>query len=157
VTCTSHENPHNCRIPLHPAHCQIFSWAIDFQATPFYVILNSEATFNETLMAKLVFVINWLRILMQEAAVMYFTALLWCLYEVAEEIRGKSQSRDLYWEPADYNMTVQPTRPHRSTCATPRIVRQKNMSVSPAELGTINECAGEGQKQFTRPTQITKR
>jgi hypothetical protein len=31
---------------------------------------------------------------------------------------------------------------------TPRVMRQKNMVVSPAGLGAKNDCVGEGQQQF---------
>jgi hypothetical protein len=37
-----------------------------------------------------------------------------------------------------------------SSCTTPRVVRQKNTAKSPVEAGTKNNCAGEGQQQFTR-------
>jgi hypothetical protein len=37
------------------------------------------------------------------------------------------------------------------SCKTPRVVRQKNTVISPARLGTKDDCAGEGQQQFTRP------
>jgi hypothetical protein len=37
-------------------------------------------------------------------------------------------------------------------CMTPRFVTQENMVMSPAGLGTKNDCACKGQQQFTRPT-----
>jgi hypothetical protein len=40
----------------------------------------------------------------------------------------------------------------RQTVPMLGVVRQKNMVISPAEPGTKNDCAGEGQQQFTRPT-----
>lgn len=39
---------------------------------------------------------------------------------------------------------------NRTTCSA---VRQKNMAMSPAGPGIENDCAGEGQLQFTRPNQ----
>jgi hypothetical protein len=41
--------------------------------------------------------------------------------------------------------------PWKSRCMTPRVVRQKNMVMSPVWPRTKNDCAGEGQQQFTRP------
>jgi hypothetical protein len=35
----------------------------------------------------------------------------------------------------------------------PRAIRQENMVMSPAGLGTKSKCAGEDQQQFTRPDQ----
>jgi hypothetical protein len=35
----------------------------------------------------------------------------------------------------------------------PRVVRQKNMVMSPIGPGTKNDCAGDGQQQFTRSDQ----
>jgi hypothetical protein len=40
------------------------------------------------------------------------------------------------------------------SCTNPSVMRQENMAVSPAALGKKNGCAGEDQKQFTRPTEI---
>jgi hypothetical protein len=39
----------------------------------------------------------------------------------------------------------------QDSCKTPEVVRQKNMVICPAELGTKKYCAGEGQQQFTPP------
>jgi hypothetical protein len=36
---------------------------------------------------------------------------------------------------------------------SPKVLRQKNMVVSPAGPATKNDHAGEDQQQFTRPTQ----
>jgi hypothetical protein len=37
---------------------------------------------------------------------------------------------------------------------TPRVVREKNTVMSPAGLGTKNDCAGEDHQGFTRPTEM---
>jgi hypothetical protein len=42
-----------------------------------------------------------------------------------------------------------------SYCTTPRVVRQKNVVMSPREPET-KDCAGEGQKKFTLPTSVVK-
>jgi hypothetical protein len=47
--------------------------------------------------------------------------------------------------------TCQETAVERKSSKAPRVVRQKNMVMSPAGLGTKNDCSGEGQKQFTGP------
>jgi hypothetical protein len=39
-----------------------------------------------------------------------------------------------------------------SSYTTPRVVRQKDMVMSPAGPGTRNDCAGEDQHKFIRPT-----
>jgi hypothetical protein len=40
------------------------------------------------------------------------------------------------------------------SCTTPTVVRLKNVATSPAEYGNKIDCAGEGQHQFTVPTDI---
>jgi hypothetical protein len=37
---------------------------------------------------------------------------------------------------------------------TPRAVRQQNRVMSPVGLGAKNNCAGEDQQQFIRPTRL---
>lgn len=39
------------------------------------------------------------------------------------------------------------------SCTISRIVRQKNMVVSPPRPGTKNQCVGEGHQQFTEPNR----
>jgi hypothetical protein len=47
-----------------------------------------------------------------------------------------------------------PMHPHRQSCRTPRVVRLSNMVMTPAGLGTKNDCASEDQQQFTRPNRL---
>jgi hypothetical protein len=40
------------------------------------------------------------------------------------------------------------------SCKIPRVVRQKNMVMSPVGLGTKNHCDCMGQQQFTQRTDL---
>jgi hypothetical protein len=50
------------------------------------------------------------------------------------------------WEPIDSRFCI------LHTCFAPR--GQSRQVVSPAGLGAKNDCSGEGQQEFTRPTRI---
>jgi hypothetical protein len=39
---------------------------------------------------------------------------------------------------------------------TSRVVREQNVAMSPAGLKIKNDCAGEAQQKFTRPTETVK-
>jgi hypothetical protein len=43
------------------------------------------------------------------------------------------------------------SRGPKDSCKTPKVTKDKNMVMSPAEPGTEIDCAGERQQQFTRP------
>jgi hypothetical protein len=56
----------------------------------------------------------------------------------------------LRWRgPAEIYSSNRPTSEDEESCTTLRNVRQKNTLMSRAELGSKNDCAGEGQQKYT--------
>jgi hypothetical protein len=78
-------------------------------------------------------------------------AIMWSAALIFDNVRSLSVQSALKVGKKALNLASGIRSRFKVICTTSRFMREKNMVISPSELGTTNNCANEDQQQFTRP------